>query len=80
MRTSFLFSLIILFQSIIAQGQPALNYALAIHGGAGNIYAENTGPDQEKMYRDSLEKALFLGDSVLRNGGTSLDAVEMVIR
>ncbi|HEX7411375.1 MAG TPA: isoaspartyl peptidase/L-asparaginase [Bacteroidales bacterium] len=60
--------------------QGRVEYAIVIHGGAGNILKESMPAPIEKMYRDSLEKALRIGDSILRNGGSSLDAVEACIR
>ncbi len=54
-------------------------WALAIHGGAGTI--PKTLPEAEKQqYLRSLESALKVGREVLGNGGTSLDAVEKVVR
>lgn len=54
-------------------------WALAIHGGAGVI--EKTMPEAEKReYFASLEAALRAGRDVLAAGGTSLDAVEKVVR
>jgi beta-aspartyl-peptidase (threonine type) len=37
-------------------------------------------PEREKAYRDALEQALKTGYSILKKGGTSLDAVEATIR
>lgn len=56
------------------------DYALAIHGGAGTILRENMSPELEKQYREDLQKAINKGDSILKNGGSSLDAVEFTIR
>ncbi|HSK79257.1 MAG TPA: isoaspartyl peptidase/L-asparaginase [Thermoanaerobaculia bacterium] len=54
-------------------------WSLAIHGGAGTI--PKTIPESEKQaYLDSLNKALTIGRDVLAKGGTSLDAVERVVR
>ena len=54
-------------------------WALAIHGGAGTI--PKTLPEAEKQqYLRSLESALKVGQEVLSKGGTSLDAVEKVVR
>jgi len=55
-------------------------YSLAIHGGAGNMVKQNMTPEVQQMYLDSLNHALAIGDSILRNGGSSLDAVESCIR
>lgn len=57
----------------------APRWSLAIHGGAGTI--PKTLPEAEKQqYMASLEKALAIGRDVLAGGGTSLDAVERVVR
>ncbi len=54
-------------------------YTIVIHGGAGTI--SESMPDSIKQeYYSSLKKALEIGKDVLANGGTSLDAVEKVLR
>ena len=54
-------------------------WTLAIHGGAGTI--PKTLPEERiQAYRESLEQALSIGAEILDRGGTSLDAVEQVIR
>lgn len=55
-------------------------YAIVVHGGAGTILKENMTPEKEKEYRDALNKALDIGEEILKNGGSSLDAVEQSIR
>ena len=54
-------------------------YALALHGGAGSA-AETFSNTQNQNRRDSLTKALGTGRDILARGGTSLDAVEAVVR
>jgi beta-aspartyl-peptidase (threonine type) len=54
-------------------------YAIVIHGGAGTILKENFTPEKEAQYKLVLKNALMVGDSVLKNGGSSLDAVEKTI-
>ncbi len=64
-----------------AAEQPAAKakWALAIHGGAGTI--PKTIPASERdEYLKSLSAALEVGRQVLAGGGTSLDAVEKVVR
>ena len=51
---------------------------LVIHGGAGVIRKDLT-PEKEKLVRADLEAALAAGYAVLKNGGSSLDAVSKVI-
>jgi len=64
------------FQPIKHNGE----IALVIHGGAGTIRKSTMSPEREKQYRDALEFALTTGHRILADGGSSLDAVEAVIR
>ena len=50
-------------------------FAIALHGGAGKSPTQET-----KAVEESLGKALDIGLEVLKSDGTSLDAVEKVIR
>ena len=60
-----------------AQDKSAVKqFAIALHGGAGQSPQEDTA----KAVEASLAKALDIGVGVLKQGGTSLDAVEQVIR
>jgi beta-aspartyl-peptidase (threonine type) len=62
-----------------APQQETPRWAIAIHGGAGVI--PKTLPQAEKeRYFKSLDAALKIGREVLAGGGTSLDAVEKVVR
>lgn len=68
---------------VILRSEPAApsatKWSLAIHGGAGTI--PKTIPESERdAYLASLRKALEIGRGVLAGGGTSLDAVEKVVR
>ena len=53
--------------------------ALVIHGGAGRIERSGFTEAREREYRQTLERALDAGYSVLKAGGSSLDAVEAAI-
>lgn len=55
------------------------NIAIAIHGGAGTITRKNMSPEMEKAYREGLNDALQKGYQILKNGGSSLDAVEAAV-
>jgi beta-aspartyl-peptidase (threonine type) len=55
------------------------HWALAIHGGAGVIPKSMPEEVKQQHFR-SLEAALKAGKEVLAGGGTSLDAVERVVR
>jgi beta-aspartyl-peptidase (threonine type) len=54
--------------------------AIAIHGGAGTILKENMTPELEAAYEAKLKEAVNAGYQLLKQGGSSLDAVETVIR
>lgn len=54
-------------------------YAIAIHGGAGAIKQANLSPEKEAAYRAALDSALLIGETMLKGGGTALDAVEKTI-
>src|SRR4051812_34056745 len=56
------------------------NFALAIHGGAGDITSENLPPEQEEACRSALTEVLEAGYALLREGRSSLDVVEAVVR
>ncbi len=55
-------------------------YAIAIHGGAGTISKENMDDETEKLYINALNEAIDIGENILKNGGSSLDAVEATVR
>lgn len=54
-------------------------WALALHGGAGTI-PKDMDPALVDAYRTSLRRGLELGKGILEKGGTSLDAVEAVVK
>lgn len=66
--------------ALFGQNEQRPDYVLVIHGGAGAISDQNMTAKAEKAYRDELQHALAIGDSILRNNGSSLDAVEQTIR
>jgi beta-aspartyl-peptidase (threonine type) len=55
-------------------------WVLVIHGGAGGGVKGTMAEEKEKEYLVKLDEALNLGAKMLAKGGTSLDAVEAVIR
>jgi len=55
------------------------DWVIVVHGGAGNITPERITPEKERDYKTKLTEALEAGAAILKNGGTSLDAVEMTI-
>ncbi len=54
-------------------------YALVLHGGAGTISKSNLSAEVEQQYLTKLNEAIDKGESILKSGGTSLDAVTQVI-
>lgn len=54
-------------------------YTIVVHGGAGYISPEIPAEVKE-AYQNSLTEALTIGKNILEGGGSSLDAVEQVIR
>src|SRR5690554_914301 len=54
-------------------------FAIVIHGGAGNILKENMSDAYETSVKLKLEEAIRVGYEILKNGGSSLDAVEKTI-
>jgi beta-aspartyl-peptidase (threonine type) len=55
-------------------------FGFAIHGGAGTILKSEMSPEMEAAYRAKLSEAVLAGYNILKNGGSSLDAVEAAIR
>jgi len=52
-----------------------MTIAIAIHGGAGTLRRQEMTPEKDRQMREGLSAALEAGHRVLREGGTSLDAV-----
>lgn len=59
---------------------PAPRWSIVVHGGAGVIERATLTPEVEAQYRAALEGAVREGGRILHGGGSSLDAVETVIR
>jgi len=58
----------------------ACEYALVLHGGAGNMNFQSVPEPFQDKFKHALDSALQLGLDVLKDGGKSIDAVEVVIR
>lgn len=56
------------------------DFALVIHGGAGYIYEGRYSKEEETEYVNKLTEALNIGYEILESDGSSVDAVESVIR
>lgn len=57
----------------------AENFGIVIHGGAGTILKEHMNDSLENAYREILTEAVSIGHEILKNGGTSLEAVTHTI-
>ena len=55
------------------------DFAIVIHGGAGTILKKNITNEKEAEYKAKLEEAIRVGYAILKEGGSSLDAVEKTI-
>ena len=55
------------------------DYVLVIHGGAGTIKKENMDPETEKSIRKALDEALSIGENILKEGGSAMDAIVKTI-
>lgn len=62
-----------------ADNDEPVEYAIALHGGAGSDWL-TLDADGQAATKASLRQALQIGQTILADGGTSLDAVEQVIR
>jgi L-asparaginase / beta-aspartyl-peptidase len=55
-------------------------YGIAIHGGAGTITRSILTLEMDKVYRSSLKSAIDVGDKILSEGGTALEAVAQTVK
>ena len=68
-------------QTVLTNSEPEpYDYALVLHGGAGNMNFQSVPEPYQDMFKHALDSALQLGLDVLKEGGKSIDAVEVVIR
>lgn len=63
----------------LATPAQAEDWSLVIHGGAGTIQRDAMTPEKDAEIRAALDAALEAGSAVLRDGGSSLDAVTAAI-
>lgn len=65
-------------ESTTSKAQPA-EYALAIHGGAGNIVKGKISAAREKAVESALNRALDAGEKILATGGSAMNAIQQAI-
>jgi L-asparaginase / beta-aspartyl-peptidase len=81
MRLGIVAALVALSACATAPAQSsAPRWSIVVHGGAGVIERANLTPEVEAQYRAAMQRALTTGGVILERGGSSLDAVEAVIR
>lgn len=78
MRFSML-PLLCLIGCQLAPEKPSMDWAIAVHGGAGTMN-RNAPPARLQSYRDAMTRALTKGKTMLDRGATALDVCEAVIR
>ena len=76
------YSLLIVFLSLFlmscattSKEEKINDFAIIIHGGAGTILKKNMTDEKEAAYKAKLEEAIKVGYTILKNGGTSTEAV-----
>lgn len=80
------FTLFVLFAAFFIEctttpKQEKINdFAIIIHGGAGTILKRNMTTEKESAYKTKLEEAIKVGHTILKNGGTSTEAVMKTIQ
>ncbi len=77
-KFSFVALLFLLVSCISSNKKPT--YTLVIHGGAGSIRKGKITPKKELAYQKVLQKALKKGETHLKNGGSAVETVELVIK
>lgn len=74
----YLFLTLLLITSVLI-GQDN-KFGIVIHGGAGKIVKGSMSPEREAEYAAKLSEVLATGYKILSEGGSSLDAVQSVIK
>ncbi|HJN90664.1 MAG TPA: isoaspartyl peptidase/L-asparaginase [Verrucomicrobiota bacterium] len=64
------------FIAMLSQAKPI---AIVIHAGAGSLSRDSLTPERERLYHATLEQSLRTGHTILKRGGSALDAVEAAI-
>ncbi len=55
------------------------SFGIVIHGGAGTILKKNMSDSLENAYKEKLKEAIITGHTILKNEGSSLEAVTATI-
>ena len=78
-RSLSLFTLFLIALSCTNAKPETPKAVLVIHGGAGWISKESVSDSMEQAYIKTLGDALIKGRAIIKEGGSSLDAVELTI-
>lgn len=68
-----------LISPLAAETPKKLEFAIALHGGAG-VEPDKLTEAQKQEYDVALRKAIEVGRKILADGGTAMDAVELTVR
>src|SRR6056297_195034 len=75
----FSISLFVLYSCTQKEQSSRPEYVIVIHGGAGNASNKNINEEQQQVYKEKLGEALAIGENILAQGGTSIEAIEKTI-
>src|SRR6056300_2008791 len=78
----YLFALLLLTgckESAEIKEDSAPTFGIVIHGGAGTLLRSEMTAEMDAAYRETLTQAIQVGYSILKQGGTSQEAVEKTI-
>ncbi|MFP4024384.1 MAG: isoaspartyl peptidase/L-asparaginase family protein [Thiohalospira sp.] len=71
---------LLIFYSCTNEEKPTQpEYVIVIHGGAGNASNRDINKEKQQLYKEKLAEALDIGEKILAEGGTSIEAIEKTI-
>lgn len=79
LRLAWMLVAVTLATSSVRAEDQKIEYAIAIHGGAG-VEPDKLTEAQKQAHEKALTKAIETGRKILAEGGTAMDAVEQTIR
>ncbi len=69
----------LMISSFTSKNDTKPEYVIVIHGGAGNASNRDLNDEQQAEYKQKLSEALAIGEHILKNGGTCIEAIEKTI-
>lgn len=75
----FSISLLFVYSCTQKEQSSQPGYVIVIHGGAGNASNKDINEEQQMIYKEKLGEALAIGEKILSEGGTSIEAIEKTI-